>query len=209
MKRERLTPRDIAVLASVFVLVVCCVCGGLALATLEDVGQFITAPFRWFGELFGSSDPGLDSALNSRSPSTFRVGSGCSFSYTDGSLVDSRRAGDAFASSLSRQEVIEYVLDFLNQEDFVVRDGAITLRSGEPVTISRYGPGHYYLSLLDEQRAGDAIETTRVEGVVQENIWTGSYYTSQTLSTVVDGQGIEQALTIQAEFACPLQWIEN
>jgi hypothetical protein len=56
MRKERLTPRDIAILASVVVLAVCCVCGGLAITFIGDVGYILTAPLRWLDQLLSGGD---------------------------------------------------------------------------------------------------------------------------------------------------------
>jgi hypothetical protein len=56
MRRERLTPRDIAILASVVVLAVCCVCGGLFFTFVGDVGYILATPFRWLDQLFSGGD---------------------------------------------------------------------------------------------------------------------------------------------------------
>jgi hypothetical protein len=63
MRRQRLTPRDIAILASVVVLAVCCVCGGLLITFVEDIGYILTAPLRWLDQLLSGdqTDPGFTS----------------------------------------------------------------------------------------------------------------------------------------------------
>jgi hypothetical protein len=60
MRRERLTGRDIAILASVVVLAVCCVCGGLAIAFVEDIGYILATPFRWLDRLLSGEDLDLN-----------------------------------------------------------------------------------------------------------------------------------------------------
>jgi hypothetical protein len=56
MRKERLTPRDIAILASVVVLAVCCVCGGLLITFVGDIGYILATPFRWLDQLLSGGD---------------------------------------------------------------------------------------------------------------------------------------------------------
>jgi hypothetical protein len=76
MRKERLTSRDIAILGSVVILAVCCVCGGLAITLVEDIGYILTAPFRWLDSLLsrGELEPDLSGlTVNAFQPPTILV----------------------------------------------------------------------------------------------------------------------------------------
>jgi hypothetical protein len=212
MKRERLTPRDIAILGSVIFLALCCICVGTVLTTIEDIGSIITAPLRWLGDLFGANEPDLRQILASGSTSSFELGDNCTFPYTDGSLVRSQGIsgdGPGFSTHLSRQQVIDSFQAFFENERFLVQNGEVRLSSGVPVSVSQLTRESFYLSLVDERVTGEALATTNLEGVVDDNLLSGSYYASQTISTLSQGQGIEEALTIMADFNCPLYWLDE
>lgn len=208
MKRERLTPRDIVILGSVILLAVCCICVGTLLTAVEDIGSILTAPLRWLGDVFGFAEPGLRQALEDRSASSFTLGEGCTFPYTSGSLVRTQAATntDPLSSTLPRQEVIDHFQDYFVNKRFIVENGEIRLSSGTPITLSQLTRESFYLSLIDEQAAADARTTTSMEGVVDDNLLSGSYYVSATTSTVSEGRGIEEAQTITADFDCPIWW---
>jgi hypothetical protein len=206
MKRERLTARDITILVSVVVLAVGCICAGLVLTVFQDIGLLLTAPLRWLTGLFASGDASLPAALRSGSDSIFLIGA-CTFPHASGSQVSSR--GETRAADLTPEQVIDHFYAYFEDEYFQVSRGGITTHSGVPVQVSELTPDSFYLSLIDEERTNSSISSTNVEGVVRENVWTGSYYSSFSQSTVISGQGIEEALTITADFSCPLAWQED
>jgi hypothetical protein len=206
MKRERLTARDITILVSVVVLAVCCICVGLVLTVFQDLTWILTAPLRWLSSLFASGDASLPAALRSGSDSIFLLGA-CTFPHTGGSQVSSR--GETRASDLTSEQVIDHFYAYFEEEYFQVSRGEITTHSGIPVQVSELTPDSFYLSLIDEERTSTSTSSTSVEGVVHDNVWTGSYYASYSQSTVISGQGIEEALTITADFSCPLVWQED
>jgi hypothetical protein len=204
MKRERLTARDITILVSVILLAICCICVGTILTTIEDIGLWITAPLRWFQNLTGSSEPDLREALQSSRESTFLLNSRCTFPYTSGSRVSSE--GEPRQTELSREQVIEHFETYFDREYFLVQQGEVRLNSGVPVQVSEIAQGSFYLSLLDEQHMDGLTSTTTLDGVVDNNIFVGSYYATETESAVRQGQGIENALTLTADLQCPLTW---
>jgi hypothetical protein len=207
MKRERLTTRDITLLVSVILLAVCCICVGLAVTLVEDIGLLLTAPLRWLDGIFGSADLSLPQALAGTSPAAFALGQGCSFPYTSGSLVSSR--GEVRSADLSREQVIEIFEARFEGEVFEVQRGEIELQSGVPVQVSRLAGDSYYLSLVDEQREEGQVTTTSLEGVVEADVFSGSFYLGRTESSVIQGQGIEDSLTATADLRCPLIWVSN
>jgi hypothetical protein len=212
MKRERLTPRDIAVLGSVIFLALCCICVGTVLTTFEDFGTLVTAPLRWLGDIFGNNAPTLRQALDSSSPASFELGENCTFPFTDGTLVQSQGANEdsgAHSTRLSHQQVVDRFQAFTANERFLVQDGKVHLRSGTPVEVSQITRESFYLSLIDEQVTSTERVTINLEGVVDENLLSGSYYATHTQSAVDQGQGIEMALTVMADFSCPLYWEDD
>jgi hypothetical protein len=212
MKREPLTARDIAILASVIVIATCCICGGLALTAIEDVGRILTAHFRWFSQALGVVEPDLYHALVYNFEGEFTVKEGCTFNYVSGSIVTSQGLPGqerAFAGELQPQQVIVHVQDFLNRETFVVSQGKVSLTSGVAVATSVLDQEQVYLSLVKEETAGEITGTASLEGLVQGGVFLAQYTGFYTLSTVVEGQGVQEAVSVIAGLSCPVNWTES
>jgi hypothetical protein len=211
MKRERLTPRDIAILVGVVFLAICCICTGTVLTAGEDFVDFLRAPLRWFERTFGSAEPDLGRTIAIGGDGVFTLRENCRFTQTRGSFVSSGGSleqGNNRAGDLSRDEVIASVQAFLDETVFFVRRGELMTGSGTAVQTELLSDEAVYIRLTQDNVFNGTRETHSLEGVIHEGAWQGDYNGSFIISEVRDGQGIEEAASVAATLVCPLTWEE-
>jgi hypothetical protein len=207
MKRK---PADGLAIGLVAIAALCCVCIVLAWTALDAVGWVVSAPFRFF-QRREPAERTLRGILEDGGEAAFALGEDCEFTYAQGTAIRAGGSGegDEFSTELSRPEVIAAVAAALQEELFQVRDGGVALGSGAPVRTS-FLTGEAVSLGFDEESASDISVVSRsLEAVAEGNTLTGAYHASESISTVVDGQGIEESITLDADFTCPIRWIAS
>jgi hypothetical protein len=206
MKTENRSPLQIAAVSCAGLLVVGCLCAAVFwLAGLSSLGDLWQAAV----ELFRPGPPAeasLYRVLRENGEASFRLGEGCEYTYTQGSIIDSTLESGEFAREMGREQVVQAVTGSLQEDIYRVQDGEIHLDTGEPVRATLLEESQVSMSLRQQIETGEGPAVRSLEGVVDGSRLRGSFHLEQNISTVVNGQGIEKAITIAADLACPLQW---
>jgi hypothetical protein len=176
----------------------------------DTAGELWGAVTRLFRRGEGGSGITLYSALRSGNEAAFRLGEGCDYTFTQGNVISSdleTGGGSGFTTEMSREQVIEAVDGSLREELFWVQDGTVHLESGIPVNTALLDENRVSVSFGQQIGTGEGTTNRSLDGVVEGNLFQGSYHMDQNISTVENGQGVERAVTVAADLRCPVQWI--
>jgi hypothetical protein len=202
-------PAEIAAVALLALAGGCCLCVLLAWAALDALGWVASAPFR----LFQRREPAeltLRRALEEELDAAFSLGEECTILEAGGSTVRSAPdSGDSFSTDLPREEVFRVVIDAIRGKVFRVRSGSLTFDDGTPVRASLLPGDRVSIAFSEEDVTDISVVAQALEGVVTGNTFTGRFHYSEDLSSVVAGQGVEEATSLDASLTCPLQWTET
>jgi hypothetical protein len=205
---EKRKPAEIAAIALVAFACVCCACVLLAWTALDALGWVVTAPFR----LFQGREPAeltLRRAIEEDLDVAFSLSEECTIYEAGGSTVrSSPDSGDSFSADVPLEEVARVVIDATRGKVFRLRSGNITFDDGIPVRTSLLPGGQVSIAFSKEETTDISIVAQALEGVVAGNTFTGNYHYSEDISSVVAGQGVEEATNMDASLTCPVQWIE-
>lgn len=185
-----------------------CICASLALSAAGGLARVLQIPLGWF-----SGDPAtemsLAAVLEERETASFRLGEECSFLTIDGSIVRSEpdAGSGGFAQQMPRADAVAEVLASVRGDLYLIREGEIELESGQAVSSQVLGDDQVHISFTDDETTGEGHATRSVDGLVQADELRASYYSYSSTSAVIEGQGYEEAVTILADFTCPLEWV--
>lgn len=181
-----------------------CICASLAMSAAGGLANLFD---------FTRAEPGpqnLADLLESGGQASFRLGTDCSFVTIDGSIVRSDPGGaDGFAQQMPRSQAVSAVLASVSADLYLVEEGQVSLEGETPVSATRLDEQQVAIN-FDQEEATDQGRITRsIDGVVDGEDLRASYYYYRSLSAVIEGRGVEEATTIIADFACPLEWVES
>jgi hypothetical protein len=182
--------------AGLILVAVCCVCSaGTVLGVFDRAGGAVD----WVARLFRQrpEEMTLDWVLRNDAEANFQIGPDCEYSDVQGSAVSSgleAGGGSGFARDLSREEVTALAAATLQGVTLQTRDGSLALASSTPVEASLLSEEQVSISFTDTSYSGTGPATRSLNGVVTGNQFQGRFSLDGVVSTVVNGQGVEEAV---------------
>lgn len=181
-----------------------CICANLAISAAGGLANLLHF------DASGVQPTNLAQLVESGGSAAFQLGTDCSFVTIDGNIVRSDQQGSGeFTQQMPRKDAVFAVLDSVGSDLYLVRKGEISLEDGTLVTANRMDEERVSIHFSQEQAVESGQETRSIDGVVNGDELHASYTFYRSLSAVIEGQGIEEATSIAADFSCPLIWVER
>lgn len=149
-------------------------------------------------------------ALQNRVDGALKIGPDCDYTYAQGSAVGSGlESGETgFARDLSSEEVTALVFNYLQDLRLEVRAGGLSLPSGGQASSTQLEDERVSINLSETVQSSAGPNTRSLDGVVTGSRFQGSFSYDGSHSSVLNGQGVEEALSAAADLSCPVIWIE-
>ena len=204
-KAREITPWQIVGVSCALVLAVVCLCSVVTFGIMGDIGHFITEPFR---RIFQSppAEFTLAYALQENQAGRFHLGPSCEIYSPRGESFDS--TSEPFQREIPPDQAEQIARAALQTDTYSVSSGRVALLNGVPAEVRVTG-NQVNLGFDETGSSGTGNWTRSVYGVVEDNLFNGSFYMSDNRSEVINGQGVERSTTVQADFSCPVNWTET